>query len=385
MNDLETMLREALQSAPTPQPSISDPVATVERRAKRARAAIAAGAAAAVLVVVAAVVAPLTLLNGAAGPTTGGPLGQRTPAPISRVPQVWFKSGSIAMTSGGGSLWHLHRTPSTAKPGLEVDRVDPVTHDVLRTWDVQQPADFIAYGLGMAWIWGGGDGGYPDGLLQAVDPTGSRSWSNTHQAFNGVAFLAGKAWATTGSQVWVLDVSHHLTSTSTIVLPGATTQKGIVATQSGQLWVRVAKSWLRIDPATNRVVDAVHWDGPMLGAAGGEAVWTSDGPRLVALSPALLHQGQSVAEGTRIVVPGLVEAVAPSSDAGLFVVAVDGSDPESDPSNLYHLTAGTLAGGNPAIDDSTAKVADVSAYELAPDDSGGVDYTNSDAGTRWTP
>ena len=47
----------------------------------------------------------------------------------------------------------------------------------------------------------------------------------------------------------------------------------------------------------------------MLGAAGGDAIWTYDG-RLIALSPSLLHQGHSVAEGSRIAVPGFVTAVA---------------------------------------------------------------------------
>jgi hypothetical protein len=170
-----------------------------------------------------------------------------------------------------------------------------------------------------------------------------------------------------------------------VVLPGATTQNGIVATQSGELWVRAGKSWVRIDPTTDRVVDTVHWEGPMFGAAGGAQVWTSDGSRLVAITPRFLHQGQSLALGTRVVTRGLVEAVAPSSDGGLFLVAVDGADPENDPMNLYYLSPHALAAGNPAIDDGTPHVADVTAYQLAPDDRGGVDYADSDAGTRWVP
>lgn len=385
MNDIDELLRDSLQSAPTPQTRVSDPVASVERRATRARALLAGGAVAVAAIVTAAIVVPLSLVDRGSGPSrVQVPPATHAPAPASRQPQVWFTGGSVAMTSGGGSLWHLHRTPSTVKPGLEVDRVDPATHDVLRTYDVQMPADFIAYGLGMAWVWGGGDGGYPDGLLQAVDPTGTKAWSNNGHAFNGVAFLDGKAWATTGSQVWVLDVTHAHGSTSTIVLPGATTQNGIVTTQSGELWVRAGKSWVRIDPTTNQVVDTVQWAGPMLGSAGGNRIWTSDSSRLIAIAPAFLHQGLAQALTTRIVVPGLVQALAPSSNGGLFVVAVDGRDPGNDPTNLYYLSARELAGGHPAIDRGTPHVADVSAYELAPDGQGGVDYA-VDAGTHWTP
>ena len=327
MNDLETLLRESLQSAPMPQTRVGDPVAAVARRAARARAFIAGGALALVAVVTAAVVVPMQVtsrphggVSKLGGPPTAVPVG-----PTSHAPTVWYKSGSVAMTSGGGYLWHLHRVASTTQEAYAVDRLDPASHQVLSTWTLQAPADFMTYGLGRVWVWGGGDGGYPDGLLQAVDPTGALTWSSTHEAFNGVAFAAGRAWAATGRELRVIDISASGRSVSTIVLPAPSVQNGVVATQSGQIWVRTAKKWLRIDPASRHVVDTVQWTGPMLGAAGGDGIWTYDG-RLIALSPTLLHQGQSVAEGSRIAVPGLVLAVAPSSDGGLFVVAYEGQD-----------------------------------------------------------
>ena len=389
MNDIEELLRESLHSAPTPQPRLTDPVATIERRAGRARAFIAGGALAAVAVISAAVVVPLQLTNDNDGPSRlGGPTATQPPSPgpgsTNHPPQVWFKGGSTAMTSGGGSLWHLHKQLNTTQDVSAVDKVDPATHRVLATWPVQAPADFISYGAGRVWVMGGGDGGYPNGLLQSIDPTdGSKtSWSNPHHAFNGVAFAGGRAWASTGHEVWELDVPHDRSSAIS-VLPADSMQHGLVVTQTGQLWVRTEKKWLRIDTTSHQIVDTVQWTGQMYGAAGGDAIWTYDG-RLIALSPSLLHQGISVAEGSRIAVPGLVQAVAPSSDGGLFVVAYSGQDAENDPSTLYYLNERALT-GTAGINDETPKVPDAQPYQLAPDNAGGVNYTDTDVGTRWVP
>ena len=160
-------------------------------------------------------------------------------------------------------------------------------------------------------------------------------------------------------------------------------QNGIVATQTGQLWLRTDKTWVRLDPSSQRVVDTVQWKGAMLGAAGGDAIWTYDG-RLIALSPSLLHQGQSAAVGSRIAVPGLVTAVAPSSDGGLFVVSFRGQDASTAPSALYYLSERALT-GTAGINDQTPKVPNTGPFELAPDSHGGVDYPDGDAGTHWSP
>ena len=389
MNDIEELLRDALQSAPTPEPRIGDPVASIERRAGRARAFIAGGALAAVAVIAAAVFVPLQLTNRSEGPSRlGGPTATQPPSPrpssTNRAPQAWWANGSVAVTSGGGALWHLRRVSKPNQQAYAVDRLDPANHQVLRTWDLQAPADFMTYGLGRVWVWGGGDGGYPDGLLQTINPVNNSTtaMSNTHLAFNGVAFAAGKAWAISGRQVMELDPAHSANQVGVVNLPADSRQNGIVATPSGQIWVATAKKWMRIDPSSRRVVDTVQWSGPMFGAAGGDAIWTYDG-RLIALSPALLHQGISVAEGSRIAVPGIVGAVAPSSDGGLFVVAYSGKDAANDPEALYYLSQRALT-GTAGINDQTPKVA-AGPFQLAPDTTGGVDYTDGDAGVRWTP
>src|SRR5438067_10514579 len=104
MNDMEQLLRESLQSAPTPETRVADPVRTIERRAGRARAFIAGGALAGVAVVTAAVVAQLQLTNHNDGPSRlGGPAATQPPtsprptAPANHPPQLWFKGGSVAL------------------------------------------------------------------------------------------------------------------------------------------------------------------------------------------------------------------------------------------------------------------------------------------------
>jgi hypothetical protein len=272
MNDIETLLRESLQSTPMPDTRLADPVSSIDRRARRARALIAGGVAAVAIVVTAAVLVP-----------------------------------------------------------MQVSR--------------------------------GGDG---DAKL------------------TGVAFLAGSAWVATGSAVWEVDSSgRHV---ATVNLPGGTLEQGIVATDSGQLWVAQERSWLRIDPASHRVVDTVQWSGPMLAAAGRDAIWTYDG-RLVALTPALLHQGQAAAEGSSVRVPGRVTAVARSTENGLFVVAWNGEDVSQSSGLLYYLSERTLT-GTAAITRQTP-FAPVSPYELAPDGAGGVNFSTSEAndevGMHWSP
>src|SRR4051812_2371464 len=243
MNDIEGLLRESLHSAPTPQPRVTDPVATIERRANRARAFIASGAVAAIVVVTAAIVVPLQLANRADGPSRVGPIATEPPSKDD-LPQAWAKGNSELVTSGDGFLWNLHGDTASTSGDSVVDKVDPVSHRVLGSWKVAAPADFLAFGLHRVWVWGGGDGGYPDGELQVIDPSGGPAGSlgNRHSAFNGVAFANGKAWATTGSVVWQLRPT-DLEILSSTALHGETVQNGIITSETGQLWARTGKSW----------------------------------------------------------------------------------------------------------------------------------------------
>jgi hypothetical protein len=388
MNDIETLVRESLQSTPMPDTRLADPVSSIDRRARRARALIAGGVAAVAIVVTAAVLVPMQVSRGGDGDAklTGGPSATPSVRSTNHDPDIWWPKGSVLVASGGGSLWHLRSVPTSTFLQLFVDRLDSLTHARHGEWTVVDPADFMTYGGDRVWVWGGGDGGYPDGLLQIVDPASKTVRSLVHrgEAFTGVAFLAGSAWVATGSAVWEVDSSgRHV---ATVNLPGGTLEQGIVATDSGQLWVAQERSWLRIDPASHRVVDTVQWSGPMLAAAGRDAIWTYDG-RLVALTPALLHQGQAAAEGSSVRVPGRVTAVARSTENGLFVVAWNGEDVSQSSGLLYYLSERTLT-GTAAITRQTP-FAPVSPYELAPDGAGGVNFSTSEAndevGMHWSP
>lgn len=386
MNDLETMLREALQSAPTPAPSISDPVASVTRRANRARAFITGGALAVAAVVTAAIVVPLQLGgNDRAAQLSGRPTPAPSPTVATSAATPWPAKGASALAAGGGSLWSLRPDSTSVSGALYLDRLDPLTHANFGQYVVQAPATWLFYGLGRVWVTGGGDGAYPDGVLQVLNPANGsmRHLTSVHQQLSDVAFVAAHAWVLAGRAVWEVDTAgRHV---GTVTLPVDAAQMGIVATDSGELWVQAAtKSWLRIDPASRRVVETVQWSGPMLAAAGGSAIWTSTGGRLVALTPSLLHQGQSVAQGQRISFPGPVTDVARSGNGGLFVLASDGPDPESSTPTLYFLSAGQLAQGA-AVDRRTPSVAAGAFLPVAPDGAGGVNYLSDQGGMHWTP
>ena len=386
MTDIEALVRESLKSAPTPPTHVADPVAVIGRRAARARAFLAAGAIAAVAVVTAAIVVPLQVIDRAAAPIK--PAINVHPT-TSHEPQEWFKGGSQLVAAGDGFLWHLRRDPASNSGQGIVDELDPVTHHRLGSWKVDAPADFMAFGLGRVWVWGGGDGAYAYGLLQSVDPaTGVVTRQiNSHTGYNGVAFAAGRAWATAGRDVWQIAVSSDgVAFASRTSLPADTAQLGIIATDDGQLWVRAGRSWARIDTRSHTIADTVPWDGWMLGSAGGSSIWTTDAAsRLVALDPALLHQGQSVAEGVRIQLPGPATAVAGSVQTGLFVVAYAGSDLSEDKNaSLYYLSPREFG---PTLGKAAKwpSVPGAHPYQLAADGTGGVNYSDQDSAWRWVP
>src|SRR3954470_8047203 len=201
MNDLETRLRDSLQSAPMPESSIGDPVAAVERRAARARAFIAGGALALVAVVTAAVVVPMQVTNHAdgrsrlVGPTTTQPPSE-PPGSTKHPATRWPVAGVEAVVAGGGSLWDLRPKPGSNSGQMYVDQVDPSTHASLHHWTVDPPVTWLFYGLGRVWVTGGGDGAYRDGALRVVNPaTGSvHSLTSFRAQLSRVAFAAGHAW-----------------------------------------------------------------------------------------------------------------------------------------------------------------------------------------------
>jgi hypothetical protein len=211
MTDIEELVRESLRTAPAVVPSVADPVGAVAGRVRRARVLWGGGVAAVAATVVAAVVVPLSLIPDAAGrgrlvPSSPPPSADSPPA---RGVTVWQQQDAVAVTSGGGWLWELERNPKASDGAGYVVKVDPRSHEQVQKWDVQAPYDFIEFGLDRVWVWGGGDGAYPDGKLQSIDPASSDGcpcdqFGNRGHSYGGVAFLAGHPWVTTGSAVWEL-------------------------------------------------------------------------------------------------------------------------------------------------------------------------------------
>lgn len=213
MTDIEELVRESLRTAPAVMPSSSDPVAVVSGRVRRARAWWGGGVAAVVALLVAAIVVPLSGANG------GGRIVPATPSPTPSAVRagltVWQRD-AVAVTAGDGWLWVVGRNPTAADGSGYVAKVDPVSHRQLQKWSVTAPYDFVAFGLGEVWVWGGGDGGYPDGQLEVVDPaTGAtKTWTNPRRGFGGVAFAAGRAWVNAGREVWEYDARGRLSPIS---------------------------------------------------------------------------------------------------------------------------------------------------------------------------
>jgi hypothetical protein len=166
MTELEDLLRTALATAPTPATSTPDPLLDLNRRLGRARLRLTSAALVGVVVVVAAVVVPLSLL----GHRHRGPQAKTMNVPVN----AWSAQHVDALTAGGGFVWTIGIKSTPNDVISLIQRRDPVTGRVLASYRIPDPEQFISYGLGKVWAWGGGDGGYPDGRLSVLTPATGR-------------------------------------------------------------------------------------------------------------------------------------------------------------------------------------------------------------------
>lgn len=256
MTDIEELVRESLRSAPPVIPSSSDPLGAVASRVRRARAWWGGGVAALVAVVVAAVVVPLSLRDSASGGLV--------PATTVRHGMTVWGHNAVAVTAGGGYLWELRRDGVASDGSGSLVKLDPRTHRQLSRWDVRAPFDFMTFGLGHVWVWGGGDGGYPDGLLQNFDASSSdgcqcNSVGNKDYGYAGVAFLDGHAWVTTGSAIWEMtaDAGRVVWSHGF----GRGSGPGAVFAVGGRLFVQMSPT------TTQQLIPKAHGVGASLGDA----------------------------------------------------------------------------------------------------------------------
>jgi hypothetical protein len=421
MNDIEELLRETLHAMPAASTRVADPLPLIEKRVRRLRLMFSGGVVVAALMITMAVFIPAQL-NGSGANTQRVQVthsASPTPSPVRSAhagqPTVWESSGVLQMTSAGGWIWVLEQNPSSNSGAMYVVKVNPQTHQSVDKWDVQAPATWLAVVGNYAWVWGGGDGAYPDGVVQAVDTTQQDhvvAFTLKGQAFDGlqptsdsgrdVAVLAG-------SRVMQLVASSGgLSESASLQLdePALTNQNAMATTGVGDIWVATTRHLVEIGffggPSaqgqprmmSSQPKDSVSFSSSIYGPAGKDAIWTYDGDRLVALSPALLHAGVSVAEGARISLYGLPMAVAPDGKGGLFVSV-------SDSANMGNGTSAGVADGFVGLVDVPASVVrDGGNYQtswshldgvtpfgtLAPDGAGGVNYINNDGGASyWHP
>lgn len=404
MTDLEELVRESLRTAPPVTPASSDPLGLVARRVRRARLRWGGGLAAVVAVLVAAVVVPLSLRQSAANrvvPSNPSASASPAPSPDARGVTVWQSSGAVAVTTGGGWLWELDDSGHVVK-------VDPRTHEQIEKWDVEKGAEGLAYGGGVVWVWtrsthldviaiGGG-------LVQAVDVGHDgqvAKYPVTDLALDYLTVLdepdgRADALVVVGKTVRQLRaVGAAITVVATTTLPAAA-DGSVVPTGNGDYWVAAGGKLEQLDlppaPDGSRTVgdqpkDSVAFGAALVGTAGADSLWAYDGSRLVAVTPALLHQGQSVAVGDRIALRGFPGVVSPDGTGGLFVTVMPGQviEPGAVPPGLYYVDKAAIESGS-GVTSTTPTVSDASPLELAPDGRGGVDFvSDGGAAEHWQP
>jgi hypothetical protein len=383
MTDIEELVREALRTAPPVSPSSSDPVAAVSGRVRRVRALFGGGLAV-VAMVVAAVVVPLSLRDSA-----GGRLVPATPSPnaVHQGSTVWSHD-AVAVTAGGGFLWVLERDPKANDGRGFLVKLDPQTHQRISQWDVAAPFDFMTFGLGHVWVWGGGDGGYPDGEMQTFDASSSdgcpcNSIGNKDHGYGGVAFLAGHPWVTTGSAIWEMSVDGERVLWSRGLGQGST--PGAVFAAGGRLFVQMSPtSMQQLIPESDGV-----------GARLGEASAVSDGTeRFVAVEGSdtlLISTGPNIEQwrshGTEFVSNAVFDSWVGSAVAlpnGDVVVSTLGTEDGSVRPGVWLARAD--ARGLLCPDCVTRIAEDASVVSLVANPLGGVDFVLDDGtAEHWQP
>jgi len=387
MTDIEELVRESLRTAPPVAPSSSDPLGLVSRRVRRARALWGGGAAAVIAVVVAAVVVPLSLRDSAGErlvPTRPSP----TASPVARHGVTTWDKMAVAVAAGDGYLWEVRRDPAANDGSGFLVKVDPATHESLQQWDVRAPFDFMTYGLGHAWVWGGGDGGYPDGLLQTFDVSTSDGCPCTSTGYHGagfgdVTFLGGHAWATAGSQVWEMAPGGGRLWSHSF---GPGSAPGRVVAVGGRLFVQLSPtSMQQLIPegdgvgarlgVTSMVSDAVE---VLLGVQGTDMLLVSTGRDVEQWR----RYGADVV-GNAVLESGVGHvATLPSGD---LVVSTLGFEDGTVQPALWFVSRGPDGLLCPAC--AVGKIVDdVSVVSLVANPAGGVDYVLDDGTAgHWQP
>lgn len=386
MSEIEDRLRSALATAPSPQTTIVDPLADLDRRVSKARMRLSGVAMVAVIAVVAAIVVPLSLIG------SGGSGRKTSPAKASLQP--WNATNVDSFTTGGGFVWTVVTQPSPGAEKFAVQQRDPATGKVLETFPVGTPEQNIAYGFEQLWTWGGGDGGYPDGVLDVHDVAGNPvshvSLGNGHglsalsTAADSVMAFAPNGWAygVRENGTAVVGFNGGELSSSSIVTRATTGARRVFLAGETLLVVGdhgVIAQYPTGDGGLPASSQAVTVQGVPL-ATGPNLVWARIGASLV-------REDLSGNRYAAMPTPGDPVDAEVTSDGGLFVAYQRDRNRPTGTNELAFYSAAALSSGSPRPTATVGGKFD----NIALDSAGGVVAGTTPSGVktarlvRWNP
>ena len=242
-----------------------------------------------VVVALVTVVAAATMLAPGTSPLRGPPgsVAVLDPSSTRVVDTIRVGTGPAGVVYGHGSVWVANAEDET------VSRVDPETREVVRVIGVESPVD-LAVGADGIWVAGG-----IDGTVSRIDP-------ETNAVVGRVELGPGDSDA-------------------------PVTVQGVAAGEDAVWAVASEVGLVRIDPASNRIMDSVAIEQPLAVAAGHGSVWVVTGSaELIRLEPRTL----AVTARTVVGSPVDVEAI----DDGLLVIS---SPALFEPANLKLVAPAT--------------------------------------------
>ena len=216
------------------------------------------------------------------------------PATNESVATVGFEAALVnsRIPYGAGSVWSF--ATSAVGPD-QVVRIDPTTNAVTATIDLGHVAGTMAFGLDALWV-----SAPVDGLLLRIDPATNtvEEWSSGIDRPGSVAVGADAIWVSLifehGAQGHAEDATVVRIDPMTgdlehsIVTGGALGDEGEIVATPEAIWVRAPEPWLvRIDPATNQIVDRIDTrSGPGAVAFAFDSLWvTTDRGEVLRLEP----------------------------------------------------------------------------------------------------
>lgn len=399
MSQVEELLRTALRNAPTPETSTGDPLADLERRLGRARKRLAWMAAAAVIVVVAGIVVPLSLIGPGSSPS-----GSDTASS-----QSWPDSRVTSLTSGGGYVWTVTDKPSPSHDRYYVQKRNPETGQVLASYLAGPSEEFVAYGAGEVWTWGGGDGGDPDGVVVVLTDTGASETNANLGRGKGILTVANRiGMAFVGNVGYAVQENDHtimafdseeaesaaverlavpgalsvLAVHGTLLAVGANRVVGQFPTNTG--WPPPVRTAQDLKHRAASATEPIKIKGlPLVASAAG--VWALEGGQLVQQDLAGHQLGGQVdvtQQGDPASATGPDPAQVAVDRAGGLYVAVNRTVTNRNAGTLLYYSPTALTSSDPrptATHVSTGRISSITA-----DPSGGVVFAGSILG-RWNP